>query len=56
MVRTCVGCSRKAFLPPVQGGTAQSWLPTAARSWLVEELLHAVRRCFFCGNSFVTLV
>lgn len=54
MVRTCMGCSRKAFLPPPTQDTP--WLPPAARSWLVEDLLNAVRRCFFCGASFVTLL
>ncbi|KAI0693750.1 transcription factor IIIC subunit delta N-term-domain-containing protein [Cytidiella melzeri] len=56
MVRTCMGCTRKAFLPPRPGAPATSWLPVAARSWLVEDLLDAVRRCLFCGNSFVTLI
>ncbi|GJE86983.1 transcription factor IIIC subunit delta N-term-domain-containing protein [Phanerochaete sordida] len=54
MVRTCMGCSRKAFLPPPARDTP--WLPPAARSWLVEDLLNAVRRCFFCGAGFVTLL
>ncbi|KAI0340524.1 hypothetical protein BDW22DRAFT_1398185 [Trametopsis cervina] len=56
MVRTCIGCSRKAFLPPRPGSQSTPWLPAAARSWLVEDLLEAARRCFFCGNSFVTLL
>ncbi|KAJ6598219.1 putative zinc-finger of transcription factor IIIC complex-domain-containing protein [Mycena vulgaris] len=50
-VRTCVGCSRKAFLP---GGG--DWLPEAGRGWVVEELLEAVHRCLFCGNSFVSVL
>ncbi|KIP09279.1 hypothetical protein PHLGIDRAFT_505344 [Phlebiopsis gigantea 11061_1 CR5-6] len=56
MVRTCVGCKRKAFLAPPAGASSPSWLPPSARSWIVEELLHAARRCFFCGCSFVSLV
>jgi general transcription factor 3C polypeptide 4 len=28
----------------------------AARSWIVEELLEAVNRCLFCGNSFVSIL
>lgn len=56
MVRTCVGCGRKALLPPQGDHPVQNWMPPAAKSWLVEELLHAVQRCFFCGNNFVTLV
>ncbi|KAJ7705602.1 putative zinc-finger of transcription factor IIIC complex-domain-containing protein [Mycena rosella] len=50
-VRTCVGCSRKAFL--AGGG---DWLPEAGRGWVVEELLEAVHRCLFCGNSFVSVL
>lgn len=34
----------------------QNWLPMAARGWVVEELLEAVRRCLFCGNSFVSVL
>ncbi|KAI0086304.1 putative zinc-finger of transcription factor IIIC complex-domain-containing protein [Irpex rosettiformis] len=61
MVRTCTSCTRKAFLPPpVSGdsgpGFTTPWLPIAARSWLVEDLLYAVRRCWYCENNFVTLV
>ncbi|KAF9244208.1 transcription factor IIIC subunit delta N-term-domain-containing protein [Melanogaster broomeanus] len=53
MVRTCIGCSRKALLPVSQSSaTDESWLPIAARSWVVKELLEAVQRCLFCGNSF----
>lgn len=48
-VRTCVGCSRKAFLP---GASAESG---AGGGWVVEELLEAVHRCLFCGNSFVSV-
>ncbi|KAJ8588488.1 hypothetical protein M405DRAFT_740181 [Rhizopogon salebrosus TDB-379] len=53
-VRTCIGCSRKALLPlPVSD---ESWLPLAARSWIVRDLLESVQRCLFCGNSFVEIV
>ncbi|EKM55654.1 uncharacterized protein PHACADRAFT_209176 [Phanerochaete carnosa HHB-10118-sp] len=54
MVRTCMGCSRKALLPPPT--SVMRWLPPSARSWLVEDLLSAVRRCFFCGCGFATLL
>ncbi|KAF8141842.1 transcription factor IIIC subunit delta N-term-domain-containing protein [Boletus edulis] len=57
MVRTCIGCSRKALLPVSQSSAADTnWLPPAARSWIVKELLEAVQRCLFCGNSFVGIV
>ncbi|KAH7910203.1 transcription factor IIIC subunit delta N-term-domain-containing protein [Hygrophoropsis aurantiaca] len=57
MVRTCIGCSRKAFLPISQGSSMDGdWLPVAAHSVIVRELLEAVQRCLFCGNSFVTIV
>ncbi|KAL4064044.1 transcription factor IIIC subunit delta N-term-domain-containing protein [Scleroderma yunnanense] len=57
MVRTCIGCSRKALLPMSQSSaTDDSWMPLAARSWIVKELLEAVQRCLFCGNSFVGIV
>lgn len=56
MVRTCVGCNRKAFLPPPRDAPSPAWLPPSARSWVVEDLLHAVRRCFFCGSNFLSLV
>jgi Putative zinc-finger of transcription factor IIIC complex len=64
MVRTCIGCSRKAFLPsPEPSNGAESdgphsgvGLPAVARSWVVEELLGAVHRCLFCGNSFVSVL
>ncbi|KIJ65305.1 hypothetical protein HYDPIDRAFT_89000 [Hydnomerulius pinastri MD-312] len=57
MVRTCIGCSRKALLPVSQSSAAdENWLPIAARSWIVKELLEAVQRCLFCGNSFVGIV
>ncbi|KAI0766669.1 putative zinc-finger of transcription factor IIIC complex-domain-containing protein [Trametes elegans] len=67
-VRTCVGCTRKAFLPVRAAGTGTtaatstttspaSWLPDTARgSSVVRDLLDATRRCPFCGNNFVTLV
>ncbi|KAI6101153.1 transcription factor IIIC subunit delta N-term-domain-containing protein [Pisolithus sp. B1] len=58
MVRTCIGCNRKALLPLSQSSPAEgdSWMPVAARSWVVKELLEAVDRCLFCGNSFVRIV
>ncbi|CAL1715200.1 unnamed protein product [Somion occarium] len=56
MVRTCLGCRRKAFMPRPRAATSPNWLPIPARSWLVEDLLEAVRRCLYCGNNFVTLV
>ncbi|KAK7052111.1 putative zinc-finger of transcription factor IIIC complex-domain-containing protein [Favolaschia claudopus] len=57
-VQTCVGCSRKAFLPPSRrdASTTEEWLPEAGRGWIVEELLEAVHRCLFCGNSFVSML
>ncbi|KAJ6482521.1 putative zinc-finger of transcription factor IIIC complex-domain-containing protein [Mycena sanguinolenta] len=57
-VRTCVGCSRKAFLPLSRRdpATTPNWLPEAGRGWVVEELLEAVHRCLFCGNSFVSVL
>ncbi|KAI0675674.1 putative zinc-finger of transcription factor IIIC complex-domain-containing protein [Trametes maxima] len=58
--RTCVGCTRKAFLAaPASGAPVQDsgWLPNSARdSWVLRDLLEATRRCPFCGNNFVTLV
>ncbi|KAF8066594.1 transcription factor IIIC subunit delta N-term-domain-containing protein [Lyophyllum atratum] len=57
LVRTCVGCSRKAFLPlSTPNSPTQNWLPAAARGWVVEELLEAVHRCLFCNNSFVSVL
>lgn len=57
MVRTCTGCGRKAFLPVSQSDTCRNLLPPAVRdSWLAIDLLDAIRRCFFCGCNFVTLV
>ncbi|THH15736.1 hypothetical protein EW146_g4774 [Bondarzewia mesenterica] len=43
MVRTCLGCARKAFLPPGHRTAAERppWLPPIAQSWVVEELLEA---------------
>ncbi|KAJ3850791.1 putative zinc-finger of transcription factor IIIC complex-domain-containing protein [Lentinula lateritia] len=57
-VRTCIGCSRKAFLPPKNLLTKHSsLLPNAvSESWFVEELLQAVHRCLFCGNAFVSVL
>ncbi|KAJ6618186.1 putative zinc-finger of transcription factor IIIC complex-domain-containing protein [Mycena sp. CBHHK59/15] len=58
LVRTCVGCSRKAFLPLSRRNpaTTENWLPEAGRGWVVEDLLEAVHRCLFCGNSFVSVL
>lgn len=58
LVRTCIGCSRKAFLPlsTPNAPATQNWLPPAAQGWVVEELLEAVHRCLFCNNSFVNLL
>ncbi|KAJ7182836.1 putative zinc-finger of transcription factor IIIC complex-domain-containing protein [Mycena crocata] len=59
LVRTCAGCSRKAFLPLSSrdsSTTTTNWLPEAGRGWVVEELLEAVHRCLFCGNSFVSVL
>ncbi|KAF9067933.1 putative zinc-finger of transcription factor IIIC complex-domain-containing protein [Rhodocollybia butyracea] len=58
-VRTCIGCTRKAFLPfsSLAEGDGKDFLPPAVRdSWFVEELLEAVHRCLFCGNAFVRYV
>lgn len=54
-VRTCIGCTRKAFLP-VSSLDSSKMLPQAARGWFVEELLEAVHRCLFCGNGFVSVL
>ncbi|KAK7687789.1 hypothetical protein QCA50_009008 [Cerrena zonata] len=56
MVRTCLGCSRKAYLSSRQSVVPASGLHNAGSNWLVEDLLDAVRRCLYCGNNFVTLV
>ncbi|KAF9042996.1 putative zinc-finger of transcription factor IIIC complex-domain-containing protein [Panaeolus papilionaceus] len=51
-VRTCVGCSRKAFLPP----SGHPTLPEIAQGWVVEELLEAVNRCLYCNNRFISVL
>jgi general transcription factor 3C protein 4 len=51
-LRTCVGCNRKAFMPLGE----DVFQPHTVRGWFVQELLKAVTRCLFCGNTFVTLV
>ncbi|KAJ6616962.1 transcription factor IIIC subunit delta N-term-domain-containing protein [Mycena sp. CBHHK59/15] len=57
MLRTCMGCSRKAFLPlSCRSNPASSWLPKPAQSWVVEEFLEAASRCLFCGNNFVSFL
>jgi len=56
-VRTCVGCCRKAFLPPAALDKSQGQeLPVLARSLVIEELLNAVTKCLFCGNGFVSIL
>jgi len=57
-VRTCIGCSRKAFLPLSMRTSPEqpSWLPSVARGWVVEELLEAVCRCLYCNNTFVRIL
>lgn len=56
LVRTCIGCGRKTFLPISSGDDekAPNWLPSGARGWVVVELMEAVNRCLYCGNSFVS--
>ncbi|TEB30888.1 hypothetical protein FA13DRAFT_1754967 [Coprinellus micaceus] len=57
-VRTCVGCSRKAFLPPSvsEATTGVVQLPVLAQGWVVKDLLETVHQCLFCNNSFVSLL
>ncbi|KAF9025353.1 hypothetical protein BDZ89DRAFT_953917 [Hymenopellis radicata] len=58
-VRSCIGCKRKAFLPSSMRSTFKvenNWLPTIAQSWIVDELLEAVTRCLYCGNSFIVTI
>lgn len=52
-VRTCIGCTRKAFLPV---SMHKSSVKMELRGWFVEELLEAVHRCLFCGNAFVSVL
>jgi general transcription factor 3C protein 4 len=53
-VRTCLGCTRKAF-SPVQSGLGGH--PSAVvESELVAGILRAATRCSFCGNRFVYLL
>ncbi|KAF9649199.1 hypothetical protein BDM02DRAFT_3095185 [Thelephora ganbajun] len=53
-VRTCLGCTRKAF-SPVQSGLGGH--PSAvAESQLMAGVLQAATRCLFCGNRFVYLL
>ncbi|KAJ7594097.1 putative zinc-finger of transcription factor IIIC complex-domain-containing protein [Mycena floridula] len=54
-VRTCIGCTRKAFLP-LSALDSVEMLPPAAQGWVVQELLEAVHRCLFCGNSFIRVL
>ncbi|KAF8347596.1 putative zinc-finger of transcription factor IIIC complex-domain-containing protein, partial [Amanita rubescens] len=59
-VRTCIGCKRKAFLPPsAMNGREEErvqHLPPPARGSIALELLEAAQRCLFCGNKFVCIV
>lgn len=60
-VRTCIGCKRKAFLPPsaMNNGREEErvqHLPPPARGPIALELLEAAQRCLFCGNKFVCIV
>ncbi|PAV19637.1 transcription factor tfiiic complex subunit sfc9 [Pyrrhoderma noxium] len=32
------------------------WIPDAGRSWIVDELLTAVRSCLYCENRFVRIL
>ncbi|KAL0572279.1 hypothetical protein V5O48_009681 [Marasmius crinis-equi] len=48
-VRTCIGCTRKAFLPL---SMHKSTTKMELKGWFVAELLEAVHRCLFCGNAF----
>ncbi|KAJ8085355.1 hypothetical protein PM082_011017 [Marasmius tenuissimus] len=52
-VRTCIGCTRKAFLPLCMHKTT---VKMELKGWFVEELLEAVQRCLFCGNAFVSVL
>ena len=53
-VRTCLGCTRKAF-SPVRSGLGGH--PSAiAESRLMAGVLQAATRCLFCGNRFVYLL
>ncbi|KAJ7881179.1 transcription factor IIIC subunit delta N-term-domain-containing protein [Mycena leptocephala] len=56
-VRTCIGCTRKAFLPLSSciPASTPNWLPSSAQSWVVEEFLESVSRCLFCGNNFTSI-
>ncbi|KAI0294320.1 transcription factor IIIC subunit delta N-term-domain-containing protein, partial [Multifurca ochricompacta] len=53
MVRTCLGCARKAFLPTA---LSPHLFRATGRGWVIQELLNAARRCLFCGNNFATLI
>ncbi|KAF9004682.1 transcription factor IIIC subunit delta N-term-domain-containing protein [Cyathus striatus] len=56
-VRTCIGCGRKAFLPPSNATPVmRSMVPEVTQGWVVHELLEAVKRCLFCGNSFASVL
>ena len=53
-VRTCLGCTRKAF-PPVQSGLG-GHPSIIVESRLMAGVLRAATRCLFCGNRFVYLL
>ncbi|KAL0959812.1 hypothetical protein HGRIS_011494 [Hohenbuehelia grisea] len=55
-IRTCICCTRKALLPSALSESSHAGLCIGGNSWVVQELIEAVRRCLFCGNSFVTVV
>lgn len=53
-VRTCLGCTRKAFSPVLSGSEGQPSI--VAESQLMAGILQAATRCLFCGNRFVYLL
>ncbi|KAF9785254.1 putative zinc-finger of transcription factor IIIC complex-domain-containing protein [Thelephora terrestris] len=53
-VRTCLGCTRKAF-SPVQSGFG-GHPPVVAESQFMAGVLQTATRCLFCGNRFVYLL
>ena len=53
-VRTCLGCTRKAF-SPVQSGLG-GHPPAITESHLMAGVLQAATRCLSCGNRFVYLL
>ncbi|KZT59852.1 hypothetical protein CALCODRAFT_553992 [Calocera cornea HHB12733] len=51
-VRTCVGCSRKAHLPPSEIAEKHR----VAHGWFADLVLESVRSCLYCGNHFVRIL